>query len=151
MLLLTLLIGPAWAQDAERMAMARVRFSTEAAIAKNCTHIGRVSDDSVKDLRRKIARAGGDTAVLSFGGIDDMSTIHADVFSCATTGAAPPPPPGSPAHLPLPPPGPPPPYVAPAPAGASPPHVSPPPSGPPASIPSPPPGPPPPAPPGVPR
>ena len=108
-MMLLLLVRPAWAQDAERMAMARVRLSTEAAAAKDCVRAGRVSDDSVKDLRRKIMRAGGDTGVLSFGGIDDMSTIHADVFRCATTGASPLPP-----NIPPPPPGPPPP----APPGA---------------------------------
>ena len=99
-------VGAAWAQDAERMAMARVRLDTEASAAKNCAYVGRVSDDSVKDLRRKIVRAGGDTGVLSFGGIDNLSTIYADVFWCATTGAVPfppnipPPPPGSPPPAP---------------------------------------------------
>ena len=101
-------VGSAWAQDAERVAMARVRLSTEAGAARNCVHVGRVSDDSVKDLRRKILRAGGDTGVLSFGGIDDMATIYADVFRCATRGGAPPPP-NIPAPPPGPPPGPPPP------------------------------------------
>jgi hypothetical protein len=97
-------VSVAWAQDPERLAMARVRLSTEAAIAKDCPHVGRVSDDSVKDLRRKILRAGGNTGVLSFGGIDDMSTIYADVFRCGAKAAAPLPP-----NVPLPPPGPPPP------------------------------------------
>ena len=59
---------PARAQDAERMAMANLRLSTEAAIARGCTRIGFASDDSLKDLRRKIVRTGGDTAVLSFRG-----------------------------------------------------------------------------------
>lgn len=97
-------VGAAWAQDVERMAMARVRLSTEAAAAKDCAHIGRVSDDSVKDLRRKILHAGGNTGVLSFGGIDDMSTIYAEVFRCGSKGAAPAPP-----NIPPPPSGPPPP------------------------------------------
>jgi hypothetical protein len=38
--------------------------------------VGVVNDDSVKDLRRKIVRAGGNTALLIFG-IEDMSRIYA--------------------------------------------------------------------------
>ena len=98
----------AWAQeDLERMAMARVRLSTEATVAAGCTRVGRVSDDSIKDLRRKIVRAGGNTAVLSFG-VADMSTIYADVFRCSTSAASPPAT-SLPAGIPPPPPGPPPP------------------------------------------
>jgi len=46
--------------------------------------VGAVSDDSIKDLRRKIVKAGGNAAVLSFE-IEDMSTIHAEF-----TGVQPP-------------------------------------------------------------
>jgi hypothetical protein len=100
-ILLGLAAGPARADDAERIALARVRLSTEATAAAGCTQVGLVKDDSIKDLRRKILRAGGDTGVLSFG-IDE---IHAQVFRCASAvpPGIPPPPPGPP---PPPPPGP---------------------------------------------
>jgi hypothetical protein len=102
----------AWGQEElERMAMTRVRLTTDAAVASGCARIGQVSDDSLKDLRRKIVRAGGNTAVLSFG-IADLSQIYAEVFRCdrfptaaPATGVPPgipPPPPG----IPPPPPGP---------------------------------------------
>jgi hypothetical protein len=91
----------------ETLAMARVRLSTEPGVAAGCTRLGLVSDDSVKDLRRKIVRAGGNTAVVSFG-IVDMSQIHADVFRC-NPSAATPSSGGLPAGIPPPPPGPPPP------------------------------------------
>jgi len=61
--------------------MSRVRLSTEPAVAKGCTKVGKVSDDSVKDLRKKIVRDGGDTAILTFS-TDNMSTIHAEVYRC---------------------------------------------------------------------
>jgi len=68
--------------------------------------IGLVSDDSVKDLRRKIVKAGGNAAVLSFD-TDDLSRIQAEVFRCTATARVPsnilPPPAGMP---PPPPPGP---------------------------------------------
>jgi hypothetical protein len=100
-------VSAAWADDAETMAMARVRLSTEATVAAGCTLVGRVSDDSVKDLRKKIVRAGGNTGVLSFG-IQDMSMIHADVFRCSPPTATPLPP-TVPPGIPPPPPGQPPP------------------------------------------
>jgi hypothetical protein len=61
--------------------MARVRLSTEAAAAKGCTRVGAVSDDKVKDLRKKIVREGGDTAILTFS-TDNMSKILAEVYKC---------------------------------------------------------------------
>ena len=105
--LVLLSVSPAWADDAEKMAMARVRLTTDAGVAKGCARVGRVNDDSVKDLRKKIVRAGGDTGLVSFG-IDDMSMIYAEVFRCPSPGAAPP---GTvaPPSIPPPPPGPPPP------------------------------------------
>jgi hypothetical protein len=117
---------PAAAQDGERIAMARLRLTTDPALTRGCARLGAVSDDSVKDLRRKIVRAGGDTALLTFG-IEDMSMVYAQVFRCPPAPPAPPPP-GTP---PAPPPAPPPP-----PASKPLPPVSP----------LPPPGPPPPAP-----
>ncbi len=96
----------ATANEAEHLAMARVRLTTEPSVARGCTRIGQVSDDSVKDLRKKIVHAGGDTGVLTFS-IDDMSTILAQVYRCPPPGSssprpsppttappAPPPPPG---------------------------------------------------------
>jgi hypothetical protein len=97
-------VSSARAEDAEKVALARVRLTTEAALVTGCTRLGLVSDDSIKDLRRKILRAGGNTGVLSFG-VDDLSTIHAEVFRCPSADARlsiPPPPAGTP---PPPPPG----------------------------------------------
>ena len=109
-LLLTMsapLAGRAGAQDVEKIAMARVRFTTDAALTKACTRIGAARDDSVKDLRRKIVKMGGDTAYLSFGGMEDLSVVYAEVFRCPAPPAAAP---GTaPAKVPPPPPGPPPP------------------------------------------
>jgi hypothetical protein len=73
----------ATADDGENIAMARVRLSTEPAVAKGCTRIGNVSDDSVKDLRKKIVRSGGDTGILTFS-TDDMEMILAAVYRCPT-------------------------------------------------------------------
>jgi hypothetical protein len=101
-------VSGAWAEtDLEALAMARVRLSTEPGVAAGCARLGVVSDDSVKDLRKKIVRAGGNTAVVSFG-IADMSQIYADVFRCNPSAATPST--GDlPAGIPPPPPGPPPP------------------------------------------
>ena len=101
------LLGPASAraQDAERLAMATVRLSTEPGISRGCTRIGFASDDSLKDLRRKIVRTGGDTAVLSFRP-DDLSRIQAEIYRCAAAGS-----PGGPPAPPPPPPPPPPPVT----------------------------------------
>jgi hypothetical protein len=98
-------VSAAWAEHAEEVALARVRLTTEPALTTGCTRLGLVSDESVKDLRRKIVKAGGNTGVLAFG-VDDLSTIHAEVFRCPSTDARlsiPPPPAGTP---PPPPPGP---------------------------------------------
>lgn len=102
-----LLVSVADANDGERMAMARLHLSTEPATATGCARLGRVSDDSIKDLRRKILRAGGDTGILSFG-VEDMSVIYAQVFRCGTR-PAPPPASSAPPGVPPPPPGTPPP------------------------------------------
>jgi hypothetical protein len=101
------LAGPAAAQDAEKIAMARVRLTTEPGLTQGCSRIGPVRDDSVKDLRRKIVKMGGNTAVMAFGGTEDLSVIYAEVFRCGDPPAAAP---GTaPARIPLPPAGPPPP------------------------------------------
>jgi hypothetical protein len=102
--------APARAQDAERLAMANLRLSTEPGIARGCTRIGFVSDDSLKDLRRKIVRTGGDTAVLSFRQ-DDLSRIQAEIYRCAGAGSPTAPPAPPPPPVPPPPPPPPPPVT----------------------------------------
>lgn len=108
---LALLLAPvaaAAADDAaEELAMARVRLSTESYVAKGCTKLGTVSDDRVKDLRKKVVRAGGNMGILTFS-TDHMSTILADVYNCPpkTTTPTPkvsPPPPVSTPPTPRPP------------------------------------------------
>lgn len=94
-----------WAEEAERRALAQVRLTTEAALLSGCTRLGSASDDDLKDLRRKIVRAGGNAAVLAFG-IDDLSRIQADVYRCTATAKAPSSPPPPPRGTPPPPPPP---------------------------------------------
>ena len=97
------------ADDAEHLAMARVRLTTEPSVARSCTRVGQVSDDSVKDLRKKIVRAGGDVGVLSFS-TDNMSNILAVVYRCPAPASAAPrtaPPTAAPPAPPPPPPKPP--------------------------------------------
>lgn len=101
------LVGAAGAQDIEKIAMARVRLTTEPGLTQGCTRLGPVRDDSIKDLRRKIVKLGGNAGLLSFGGTEDLSVVYAEVFRCAELPAAAP---GSaPVRIPPPPPGPPPP------------------------------------------
>ena len=112
------LASGARAQDLERLAMARVRLTTETGLTQGCARVGSAHDDSVKDLRRKIVRMGGNTALLSFGGSEDLSTVYAEVFRCAGPPASAP---GTaPARIPAPPPGPPPPPPPPAPPAPAP-------------------------------
>jgi hypothetical protein len=113
-------LSSAAAQDGERHAMSRLRLTTETSRTRGCTLIGAVGDTSIKDLRRKVLKLGGDTALLSFG-IEDLSRIYAQVFRCPSTPppAAPPaghePPPPPPPGTPPPPPGQPPPPPPPKP------------------------------------
>ena len=109
------LASGARAQDAERAAMAQVRLTTEQAAARGCSHVSSAKDNSVRDLRRKIVRAGGNLAVISFH-VDDLSTIYAEIFRCGGSPTAPPP--GATA--------PPPPVVPPGPPGPPPPPPPPP-------------------------
>ena len=97
----------AQAQDMERIAMAHVRLTTDPGLTRGCGRVGSAHDDSVKDLRRKIVKMGGNTALITFGGSDDLSTVYAEVFRCA--GPPAPAPGTAPAGVPAPPPGPPPP------------------------------------------
>src|SRR5262245_17867804 len=126
----------AGAEDVEHFAMSHVRLSTDPGIASGCARVSRVTDDSLRDLRRKVVRSGGNTAVLSFS-TDDLGMILADVYRCTPPAArrppnvppppagAPPPPPPSSSSPPPPPAGNPP---APPPAGGAPPPPPPPPS-----------------------
>ena len=101
------LVPPAHAQDVEKIAMSRVRLTTEPALTQGCARLGSARDDSLKDLRRKIVRFGGNTGLLTFGGLEDLEVVFAEVFRCADPPAAAP---GTaPAHVPVPPTGPPPP------------------------------------------
>jgi len=95
-----LLVGAAWTVEAQddRAVLAKIRLTTDPRVPIGCTRIGLVRDDSIKDLRRKIVKAGGDTALLSFPA-DDLERIDAQVFRCpphATSSPIPPPPPGPP-------------------------------------------------------
>ncbi|MEX2223484.1 MAG: hypothetical protein WEG40_16980 [Candidatus Rokuibacteriota bacterium] len=106
------LAGAAGAQDTERIAMARVRLTTEPGVVQGCSRVATAHDDSIKDLRRKIVRSGGNAALLTFGGSEDLSRVYAEVFRCTAPPASAP---GTaPARVPLPPPGPPPPPPPPA-------------------------------------
>jgi hypothetical protein len=98
-------VSSAWAQDAEDFAMSQLRLSTDPSIAGGCARMARVTDDSLKDLRRKVVRAGGNTAVLSFTG-DNLSMIIADVYRCQPAARRPPNVPPPPAGAPPPPPPP---------------------------------------------
>jgi hypothetical protein len=79
LVLVALMVSSSSADDLEARAMAQVRLSTEITAAEGCMRIGSIKDNSVRDLRRKIVRAGGDTGILSFG-TDDQ--IRAEVFRC---------------------------------------------------------------------
>jgi hypothetical protein len=126
--LVLLTASVASAQDATRMAMARVRLTTDPKLPIGCTTLGTVDDTSVKDLRRKVVRLGGDTALLSFPP-NDLERMNAVVFRCPASSLAP-----AAARPPAPPAGPPPP----PPNGAAAIQLPPPPSG--APPPPPPPG-----------
>ena len=113
----------ATAGDAMRLAMARLRLTTDPKIPVGCTPLGSVDDNSVKRLRVKVVRLGGDTALLSFP-TERLERITAIVFRCPPAAAEPsaPPavtsePPAAPSVLPpaSAPPPPPPPGSAPAP------------------------------------
>ncbi|HEY7542729.1 MAG TPA: hypothetical protein VIF11_21485 [Methylomirabilota bacterium] len=136
LLLVAVSAARASADDVEHFAMSHVRLSTDPAIASGCARVSRASDNSLRDLRRKIVRSGGNTAVISFS-TDDLGMILADVYRCIPPAARrppnvppppagpPPPPPPTSAAPPPPPAGNPP---APPPAGGTPPPPPPPPS-----------------------
>ena len=101
--------GPyySWQDEQENKAMAGVFLTTEPAMVSGCNQIGLSGDDNVKDLRRKIVRAGGNAAVLTFR-VDDLKMMAAEVYKCPTAaaksggntpkGQSPPPPPPPPAR-----------------------------------------------------
>jgi len=91
----------ATADDAMRLAMARLRLTTDPKIPVGCTPLGSVDDNSVKRLRVKVVRLGGDTALLSFP-TERLERITAIVFRCppAAAAAAPSAPPTAPPPLP---------------------------------------------------
>ena len=82
LLLLASQTGPAAAQEAEKIAMARVRLTTEPGLTQGCARVGTTRDNSIRDLRRKIVKLGGNLAVLAFGGSEDLSMVYAEVFRC---------------------------------------------------------------------
>jgi hypothetical protein len=86
-LIVLLTASVAAAQDATRLAMSRVRLTTDPKIPVGCTTLGTVNDDALKDLRRKVVRLGGDTALLSFPS-EDLSRINAVVFRCPPVAPA---------------------------------------------------------------
>lgn len=82
LLLIATQAGPAVAQEAEKMAMARVRLTTEPGLTQGCAHVGTTRDNSIRDLRRKIVKMGGNLAVLAFGGSEDLAMVFAEVYRC---------------------------------------------------------------------
>jgi hypothetical protein len=75
-------------EEAEKRAMAQVRLTTEPALVSGCSRLGVVTDDSVRDMRRKIVRAGGNAAIVSFP-VDNLKMMQGDVYRCTTTAKAP--------------------------------------------------------------
>ena len=109
--------------DADDRALARVVLTTDPKLTQSCSLVGIVTDDSIKDIRKKTIRARGDTALLSFAN-DNLSIIIARVYRCPIPPpppGVPPPPPGSPTRAPVPPPPPPPAAAAPQPPAGPPP------------------------------
>ena len=103
--LVALGVAAAAAAQEDRAALARVRLTTDPRVPLGCTRVALVHDDSLKDLRRKVVKAGGDTALLSFPA-DDLGRIDAQVFRCPPPSTTPP---HVPSQIPPPPAGPPPP------------------------------------------
>ena len=88
LLLIATHAGPAAAQEAEKMAMARVRLTTEPGLTQGCERVGTTRDNSIRDLRRKIVKMGGNLAVLAFGGSEDLAMVYAEVFRCGDLPAS---------------------------------------------------------------
>jgi hypothetical protein len=89
-LLLFSFVSSVGAADREQNAMARVYLTTEASMVAGCARVASVHDHSAKDLRQKIAKAGGNAGVLSFRN-DDMASIYAEVFRCSRSAESAPP------------------------------------------------------------
>src|SRR4030095_17247779 len=76
------LAPPVRAQDTEKVAMSRVRFTTEPGLTQGCSRLGSVRDDSLKDLRRKVVKFGGNTALLPFCGLEGLGGGFAGGCAC---------------------------------------------------------------------
>ena len=86
-----ILTGCATALPGEQMAdAARVRVTTDRALARGCTFVGMASDTSETDLQRKAAWLGGDLAVVTMDSQEVRAstswyksvTTTAEVFWC---------------------------------------------------------------------
>lgn len=61
-----------------------ITLTTEGKNLAACTFIDTVRDNAIRDLRKKIVRAGGDAALISFSSGND---ITAKVYRCASASA----------------------------------------------------------------
>jgi hypothetical protein len=73
--------GPAFGDAAEKAAILGLRLTTESDRLTDCQTIGRVSDDEIEDLRKKIVRSGGNAALITFDQYD-LDKVHAEVYRC---------------------------------------------------------------------
>lgn len=86
-----ILSGCTTALPGEQLAdAARVRVTTDRALARDCVFIGIASDTSERDLQRKAAWLGGDLAVVTMDSQEARAstswyqsvTTTAEVFRC---------------------------------------------------------------------
>lgn len=73
--------APAFGDAAEKAAILGLRLTTEPDRLTDCQTIGRVSDDEIEDLRKKIVRSGGNAALITFDQ-HDLDKVHAEVYRC---------------------------------------------------------------------
>jgi hypothetical protein len=73
--------GPAFGDAAEKAAILGLRLTTEPDRLTDCQPVGRVSDDEIEDLRKKIVQAGGNAALITFD-TRDLDKVHAEVYRC---------------------------------------------------------------------
>ena len=85
-LALALVVLSSFWVSADGRMVPPVRLTTEPDAVQSCEFLGTVDDDEIKDLRKKIIRAGGDTGLLSFS---DGNTVYAKVFRCPAAQDAP--------------------------------------------------------------
>jgi len=55
---------PRWSSE-ERAQAATVRVVKDADVVRGCQPIGSVTDDDIQDLQKKVARMGGDAALVT--------------------------------------------------------------------------------------